>query len=162
MLPSHLLSSFPDTYILSTSSPGCKGSSCSIVFLFSSPFAYDLHWFTSRMIRVYYEGDSPVIYPFDNISAIVVFWLLWDTLFNFFSFMSTCLMVSPFNIPKYLQVSFSSSVLINTLFCSSTPSVVCCLLLFITSMAHFSMPNSIPISWLYILTICIRVFFFRF
>ena len=29
--------------------------------------------------------------------------------------------------------------------------------LFITSMAHFSMPNSIPMSWLYILTACIRV-----
>ena len=26
-----------------------------------------------------------------------------------------------------------------------------------TSRAHFSMPNSIPMSWLYILTVCIRV-----
>ena len=34
----------------------------------------------------------------------------------------------------------------------------CRFLLFITSMAHFSMPNSIPISWLYILTVCIKVF----
>ena len=30
-------------------------------------------------------------------------------------------------------------------------------LLFITSMAHFSMPNSVPISWLYIIIVCIRV-----
>ena len=27
-----------------------------------------------------------------------------------------------------------------------------------TSIAHFSMPNSIPMSWLYILTACMRVF----
>ena len=43
------------------------------------------------------------------------------------------------------------------LFGSSIPSVICLLPLFITSMAHFSMPNPIPISWLYILTVRIRV-----
>ena len=32
--------------------------------------------------------------------------------------------------------------------------------LFIISRAHFSMPNSIPIFWLYILIVCIRVFSF--
>ena len=30
----------------------------------------------------------------------------------------------------------------------------------VTSMAHFSMPNSIPMSWLYILTACMRVSIF--
>ena len=34
---------------------------------------------------------------------------------------------------------------------------MCRFLRFIISMAHFSMINSIPISWLYILTVCIRV-----
>ena len=29
--------------------------------------------------------------------------------------------------------------------------------IFIMSMSHFSLPNSIPISWLYILIVCIRV-----
>ena len=44
-----------------------------------------------------------------------------------------------------------------TCFGSSTLSVMCRLPLFITSMAPFSMPNSISISWLYIPTVCIRV-----
>ena len=37
-------------------------------------------------------------------------------------------------------------------------SLICCFLLFIMSMAYFSMPNSIPISSLHILTVCIWVF----
>ena len=42
-------------------------------------------------------------------------------------------------------------------FGSSLPSIRCRLPLFITSMAHFPMLNSIPMSWLYILTVRIRV-----
>ena len=42
-------------------------------------------------------------------------------------------------------------------FGSSIPSVICLFLLLITSVALFSMPNSILISWLYILIVCIRV-----
>ena len=72
-------------------------------------------------------------------------------------FISICLIVSATKMPKYLYVSFSPSVLILTWFGSSIPSVICRLPLFITSMAHFSMSNSIPMSWLYILTVCIRV-----
>ena len=49
------------------------------------------------------------------------------------------------------------SVLILSWFGSSIPSVIYRLLLFMTSMAHFSMPNSVPMSWLYILTACMRV-----
>ena len=37
------------------------------------------------------------------------------------------------------------------LFDSSIPSVICLFLLFFISMAHFSMPNSVPISSLYII-----------
>ena len=86
------------------------------------------------------------------------FLLLQRFSFSIFSLISTCLMVTASNIPKYLLVSFSPSVLMTTWFSSSTPSVRWCRLpLFITSMAHFSMPNSIPISWLYILTVCNRV-----
>ena len=40
---------------------------------------------------------------------------------------------------------------------TSIPSVMCRFLLFIISMAHILMLNSIRISWLYILTMCIRV-----
>ncbi len=41
--------------------------------------------------------------------------------------------------------------------CKSLVSFVSFVPLFMTSMAHFSMPNSIPMSWLYILTACMRV-----
>ena len=54
-------------------------------------------------------------------------------------------------------VSFSPSVRILSCFASSIPSVRCRLPLFIISMAHFSMLNSIPMPWLYIPTECIRV-----
>ena len=66
-------------------------------------------------------------------------------------------MVSASNIPKYLCISFSASVLLLSWFGSSIPHVRCRLPHFITSMTHFSMPNSIPMSWLYILTAYIRV-----
>ena len=42
-------------------------------------------------------------------------------------------------------------------FGSSIPSVMCCFPLFLTSMAHFSMSNSIPMFWLYLLTVYIKV-----
>ena len=63
-----------------------------------------------------------------------------------FPFISTYLMVSTSNIPKYLLVSFSGSVLILSLFGNSIPSVICLFPLLIFSMAHLSMPNSIPMS----------------
>ena len=44
-----------------------------------------------------------------------------------------------------------------SLFSGSIPSVSCHLPLFITCMSHVFMTNSLPISWLYILTACIRV-----
>ena len=77
--------------------------------------------------------------------------------FLIFSLISICLMVSASKMPKYLLVFFSPSVLILSWFGSSILSVRCRLLLFITSMAHFSIPNSIRMSWLYILTACIRI-----
>ena len=75
--------------------------------------------------------------------------------FLIFPFISTCLMISN---SKYLWVSFSPNVLNLSWFGSSILSVKCRLPLFITSMAHFSMPNSIPMTWLYILTESIKVY----
>ena len=66
-------------------------------------------------------------------------------------------MVSASKMPKYLYIFFSPSVLILSWLGSSIPSIRYRLPLFITSMVHFSMPNSIPMSWLYILIACIRV-----
>ena len=67
-------------------------------------------------------------------------------------------MVPASYIIRYLLVSFSPSVLILSWFSSSIASVIWRFPLFIISMAHFSMANSIPISWLYILTAYIGVF----
>ena len=66
-------------------------------------------------------------------------------------------MMSASNIPKYLYVSFSSSVQIFSWFGSSIISVICRFPLFLICLVHFSMLNSIPMSWLYILTANIRV-----
>ena len=63
-------------------------------------------------------------------------------------------MVSASKMPKQFYVSFSLSVLILSWLGSSIPSVICRLPFFMTSIAHFSMPNSIPTPWLYILTAC--------
>ena len=43
----------------------------------------------------------------------------------FFSFISTCLMVSASSISKYLLVAFSPSVLIFSWFVNSLPSIIC-------------------------------------
>ena len=63
-------------------------------------------------------------------------------------------MISSYNIPNYSLVSFSLNVLILSWFVSSIPSVICLFWLFLISMTHFSLTNSISISWLYILTSC--------
>ena len=67
-------------------------------------------------------------------------------------------------LPIFLSIYrvFSLSVKIYSWFVSSIPYVMCRLPLFIISRAHFSMPNSIPIFWMNILTACIKgsIFFF--
>ena len=93
-------------------------------------------------------------HPGSFVSIILLVLLRYS--FWILSFISPCLMVSASKMPKYLLVSFSPSVLILSWFGSSNPSVRCCLPLFITSIAYFSMPNSIPMSWLYSLAACIR------
>ena len=85
------------------------------------------------------------------------FLVLLRCAFLIFSFISTCLMVSASYIPKYSKVSFSLSILIFSWFVSSISTVMCRFQLFIISMVHFSMLNSISMSWLYILIVCIRV-----
>ena len=89
-----------------------------------------------------------------------------DTLFWFFSLISTYLLVYASNIPKYLSVSFSSRILNFFLFLfwfgCSIPSAMCRFPLLMIRIVNFSMPNSILIWWLYILTACIFQFFFIF
>ena len=88
-----------------------------------------------------------------------------EVVFSYLSVIPVCLMVSASNNPMYLEVSFSPSVLILSWFGYFIPSVIYCFPLFIMSMEHLSMLNSIPIFWLYILIVyfrvpCIKGFFF--
>ena len=139
----------------------------SLVFLFFGPFAYVLRSFTSKSFRISNEGRGTVQVFIPLIRFLLhsfvsgSFLVLQIYYFLFFSFISTCSMVSASKMPKYLYVSFSLSVLILYWFGSSIHLVRCRSPLFITSIAHFAMPNSIRMSWLYILAVCIsfQVFF---
>ena len=84
------------------------------------------------------------------------FLLLLMYSFFIFSFPLTGLIVSASSIFKYFYIFFSPSVLIFSWYDSSIPSVMCPFPLLITNIVHFSLLNYIPISWLYILTVCIR------
>ena len=71
----------------------------------------------------------------------------------FKKFLSVCLMVSDYSISKYLQFSFSPCVsyaFLILLFDSFRCFPFFSFPLFIINPSHFSMSNSIPISWLYI------------
>ena len=63
-----------------------------------------LRWGQPRYLSLLLCSCNIVLFQID-------FSFSWGT-FNFFSFISTSLMASAFNIPKYLYVSFSPSVLI--------------------------------------------------
>ena len=139
--------SFLDAHNLSTSSLGCTAL---WIFLFSDPFIGVLVLSTLRMVLSILRGRQPRYLSFWwDFCYIVWFWAVlsfsWSILFFFFSFISAYLMVSASNIPKYLLVSISQSVLI---FLDLVVLFLLSWVIFISS--HFSMPNSIPISWLYI------------
>ena len=162
MLASPLPPSFLETYNLSTSSLGCNALCIVISFLVLWSICLCSSLVHLRKGPDYLtSGTAHVFIPlirFLLLSFVLSsFLVLLRCSFLILSFISTCLMVSASKIPKYLQVSFSASVLILSWFGSFIPSVRCRFPLFITSMAHFSMPNSIPMSWLYILTACIKV-----
>ena len=62
-----------------------------------------------------------------------------------------------FQYSQVVVISFSLSILILSWFGSSVLPVIYLSPRLIISIEYFSMPNSIPISWLYILIVCIRV-----
>ena len=134
-----------------------------LVFLFSASFVEGLLWSTSRIVPSILRGWHPrysshltrvLLYCFVSSSFLVPL----RYYFLIFSFISSCLIVTASNIPmencrfSFLRTFwfFLDLVVLFLPLCVVSP-------LFITSMAHFSTPNSIPISWLYILTVCIRV-----
>ena len=100
MLASPLYPSFLGTYILSTSSLGCKALCIVMSFFF-----WSICWSSSQE-EVPYERDSLGIHLFDEISAIYslascsFLVLLWY--FFLFSFISACFLMSASNISKYL------------------------------------------------------------
>ena len=109
--------------------------------------------------RISNVGHGPGIYSFDKVSPSgfcrVVFWFC-NILIKFCLYFPLVWWRQPPRCKSICRFRFLS-VLILSWFVSSIPSVRCSLPLFIISMAHFSMLNSIPISWLDILIVCIRV-----
>ena len=81
----------------------------------------------------------------------------YSFLIFFFFFIFACLMVSAFNIPKYLSILFSKRSDFSLIWLFYSFSVICRFSPFVICMAPFSQPNSFPISSLYIFTGCIRV-----
>ena len=151
---------FLDTYNLSTSSPGCKALYIVMGFLVLWFICWSSSLFLFKNGPEYLTiGTVQVFIPLMRFlqcclvsSSFLVLLKYWKKFFHV-----RFLMVSAFNISKYLSVSFSLSVLIFSWFGSSISSVMRRFPLFIINTAHFSMPNPIPISSLYILTACIRV-----
>ena len=133
------------------------------IFLFSGSFVEVLPSSTSRMVPSILQGAYPRgLYFWWDFCDVVWFrvffiFLLRCSFLIFFSFISDYLMVSAFRTPKYLEVFFSLSVLIFPWFGSFLPSIICRFPIFIIRMKYYPMPNSIPISSLDILTLCIRV-----
>ena len=86
----------------------------------------------------------------------VVFLVSWGILFyiffNLHMFDGVC-----FQYSQVFVSVFSTSVLIFSWLGSSIPSDICHLPLFIISLAHFSLPNYIPLYCLFIFTVCISV-----
>ena len=131
MLASPLPTSFLDTYSRSTSSLRCYVLCMVISFLVLWSICLSSSLVPLRKGPEYLtRGTAQLFIPLirflsesfvsSNFRVLLryPFWIL--------SFICTCLMVTRFG--------------------SSIPSVLCCLPLFITSMAHFSVPNSILMS----------------
>ena len=162
MLLWRLFSRFYIWYSLFMSSFGCKSLFIGINFVcLLVNWSAFLLWIFQERSRISYKGYCTGVYPFDEVSAAELgfqkFSRFSESLFLFFSFISASLMLYASNIPKYLQVIFSPSDLILSWSNNFFSTIICLFLLYILTFSHFSTPNSIPISRLYILIICIRV-----
>ena len=163
MPASHLPPSFRDIYRLSTSFLGCKALCIIITFL--------VLWCLCLSSSLVHFKNGPE-YLMSGTALVFI---------PFISFLLYSLVLSSFLVHLRYSLKFFflhhhlfdgvyfqySQVFLRFLFseCSnffwvgcSILSIMCRFSLFIISMAHFSRPNSIPISWLYILTACVRVF----
>ena len=156
---------------------GISPYASSWVFLFSGPFVEVLLSSSLRMIPSFLQGVqlwSSLIYiaevqprylylrwDFCYIVWLqVVFSFSWGILLLFF-LSSLHVWWCPFSI--FLSISkfpFYWAFRFFSWFVSSFPTIICHFLLFTISMAHFVMPNSIPVSLLYILRLSISFSFF--
>ena len=139
MLTSPLPPSFLDTYSLSMSSLGCNALCMGISFL--------VLWSICLSSSLVHFKKGPEYLTRETAQVFIPLWFIPLMWFLPHSYVSSTLRV-------LLRYSFLIFSFISTI---SILSVTCRLPLFITSMAHFSMPNSTPMSWLYILNTCIRV-----
>ena len=162
MLASSLPPSCFDAYSLSTSSLRCNALFWVISFLVLRSICLNSSWvhfkkrpeyLTRETAQVFIALIKYLLHSFVSSSFLVL--LRYPSLI--FSFISSCLMVSAFKMPKYLYASFSPIVQILSWFWSFYYIRQVSLPLFITCMAQFYTPNSISMSWLYILTVRIKV-----
>ena len=129
-------------------------------FLFSAPFVEVLPSSTSKWSWVSYKRSSPGVIPF-------MIYLLYSLVLGSFLAFLRYFLKKFFHLNlfdgdhfqySWVLVSFHFSERSDFFWCGrSISSIPCRFSLFIICMAHFYMSNSIPISWLYILTACIRV-----
>ena len=157
MLLNPLPPSFLGPYSLSTLSLGYKVLyiAMSFLVLWSTCLTSFLVYFPN-ILRRGLSWCSFLLWSSWHIVWIrVVFSFPWDTLFlKFFHLFDG----AHFQYSRAFVGFLFSGRSDFSWFSSSIPSVMCCFPLFIITMPHFSMPNSIPLLWLYILTTCIRVY----
>ena len=131
MLASPLPPSFPNKYSLSTLSLGCNALCMVISFLVLWSICLSSSLVLLRKGPEYLtRGTAQVFIPLMRflLESFVSssFLVLLRYSFRILSFIFTCLVVSASKIPKYLLVSFSSSLLILSGFGSSIQSFVVC------------------------------------
>ena len=125
----------------------------SLTFFFTGPFIWIFPSSFLKMVQCIqqkvHSSCLSLWWDFFYRAGVRIFFLVsLRYSFVIFTFMSSC---------RPLPISFSPNVLILSCLGSYIPSYNCLFLPINMSMAIFSTPNSIPISWLYILIVCISV-----
>ena len=134
--------------------------SSSWVFLFSNPFIKVLLTSTLRIVpSILREGQSRYLSVWWKFCYVLWFRVVFrfPGVFFYFSFIYECLVMFASIIPKYLEVSFSPSVLVFSWFVYFYSFRYLLFPAFHFEHGTFFLPNSIPISSLYIFTACIYV-----
>ena len=111
------------------SSTNVRPSASSSTFLSTGPFVWVPPLFILRMVRnILQSGLSRCLSLWWGFCYRdwfrKVFWFVWDTLF-LLSFISSWMIKSASNIPKTLEISFTSDVLILSWFGCSLTSAIC-------------------------------------